>query len=181
MSEINVKVVLPENQIDVTGKLGIADLRKILGDFFVLADAVYDIVTAKNVYGGLTRLVEVIGEYKDPSAAFGLAWMQFKDLDPTEAKAIYDGVVEMFDIEDDELEAKIEKVLMIPVVGFAEFTDAKGIIDKAATMNAELSGFAKVKALVELFSEEGLDQVWETYEFFLMTISTITALFEKKK
>jgi len=179
MSEI--KVTLPDNQLEITGKLGIGELRKVLGDFFVLADAVYDIVSAKNVYGGLTKLVEVIGEYKDPSAAFGLAWSQFKDLDSVEAIAIYDGVVEMFDIDDDVLEEKIEKVLMIPVMGFKEFSEASDIIKRGHKMNEDLSGFAKVKALVELFSEEGLDQVWDTYEFFLTAFTAISDLFEKKK
>jgi len=179
MSEI--KVTVPDVQLEFKGALSVDQIKKVLTDFFYAAYAINDIVSAKDVHKGLLKLVTVIGEYKDPIASFGLAWNQFQDLDEEEAEEVYQLVVELFDIEDDELEAKIEALLYIPILGFKEFNDAKAILEKVQAINEDLSGFEKIKAYVALFSEEGMDQVWDTYEFFLKTFAAVTALFEKKK
>lgn len=179
MSEI--KVTIPDTQLEFNGKLGVDQIKKILVDFFYSAYAVHDIVSAKDVHKGLLKLVTVIGEYKDPAAAFALAWKEFQDLDENEAEEVYGLVVELFDIEDDELEAKIEDLLYIPVLGYKEFKDTQRILNKVQSINQNLSGFSKIKAYVDLFSTEGMDQVWDTYEFFLKTYTAISALFEKKK
>lgn len=179
MSEI--KVTMPDTQLEFTGKLTVDQIKKVVTDFFYSAYAVHDIVSAKDVHKGLLKLVTIIGEYKDPVAAFGLAWKEFQDLDEDEAEELYALIVDLFDIEDDELEAKIEDLLYIPVLGFKEFKDAQAIVNKIQSINQDLAGFEKIKAYVELFSEEGLDQVWDTYEFFLKTFTAVSALFEKKK
>lgn len=168
--------------IDRDANLPIDKLKEVIGDGFGVADAAFDIFKGDTARG-LLALAEVVSKYEKPMEAFKTAWAQAADLSEEESKDLYVFVSERFDIEDDVLEAKIERILKLPITGYAEFLDTADAINefKSIWNDPDSSSFQKTRAMFKFASTTGFDQGEDIVGFILELVGAFSDLFKKKK
>jgi hypothetical protein len=180
-----MKIILPQKKIvvDRNENLPIDKLKEVIGDGFGVADALFDIMGKGDTAKGLMALAGIVGKYDAPIEAFKVAWEQAGDLSEEESVDLYAFVTERFDIEDDELELKIERILKLPITGYAEYLDTVDtlLIVQSIWKDETMSRWAKIKALSKYASSDALDQGEDLVDLVTEFISAFRDLFRKKK
>lgn len=131
--------------------LGVDTVKTIIADAFTLTEGIIEMVGG-NLSGGLFKIAGVASRYADNfKEVLDRAIAELRDMSQPEAEQVYDHVVREFDIKDDELEAKIEALLYLPVAGYKEYNDAIAVIAEIRPiLNApDLTFWEKAKAISE--------------------------------
>lgn len=178
------KIDLPTEKVrvDRNTNLGIEELKEVIADFFGTVDAVIDLFNGR-ASDALLKLAQIVGKYQNFQEAIGVAFDQFGDLSEEEAVEVIEHAKEAFDIEDDFLEEKIERVMQLPVTGYAEFLDTIEVIDDIQTTltDPEASRWEKTRAMFTLISSKGFDQGQDVVAFVIEAIAAFRHLFAKKE
>lgn len=181
MKEIKFSLPAQKTIVDRDANLPIDKLKEVISDGFGVTAALYDIF-AGNTSSGLISLAGFVGKYEKPMEAFKTAWSQAADLSEAESKDLYAFVTEKFDLEDDELEAKIERVLKLPITGYAEYLDSIDTIlsIQAIWSDSTTNKWEKIKELTSYASTDALTQGEDLFTLMLETIAAIKDLFSSK-
>jgi len=158
------------------GELGIEQLEEIIADIFAAVDGVVKLFNNEFPTALLT-FAAIASKYQKPKEIFEAALNELREMDEQEALALWQAAADQFDIEDDELEAKIEALLKLPVVTYAEVNDVLGLLKQIQVIvkDEELTFFEKVKSVIalnELIFAEGEDAI----DLILLYVDTIKAL-----
>jgi hypothetical protein len=76
----------------------------------------------------LLALGSILGKYEDPRETFTAALAQLKDLEKDELPDVLEAVKEGFDLENDDLERKIETLLSVLVNGGSEILETLDLV-----------------------------------------------------
>lgn len=158
-------------------QLGVELVKEIITDGFTLSEGVIDIFGGK-LSQGLFKVAAVAAKYSDDfQNAFKRAIAELKDLDESEAQDIYDHVVREFDIENDELEAKIERIAYLPILGFAEYNDTIEAVKaiKPIVNNPNLNLFEKIGQIGQQVGPVA-KQLEDLYNLVMEAIEAFSAL-----
>ena len=158
-------------------KLGVEKVKEIITDGFTAAEGVIALFTG-DFSGGFLKLAAVTAKYSQNfMPALQLAWAELKDLDEAETEEVYNHVTVEFDIENNELEAKIEGLLYLPVLGLKEFNDSIEVVRAIAPIvkDPDLNIFEKI---AEIGKQVGpvAQQLNDLYNFVLTVIDAFSAL-----
>lgn len=180
-----LKIIMPQKKIVVNRNenLPIDVLKEVVGDGFGVADAMFDIFGKGDTAKGLMALAAVVGKYESPMESFKVAWEQAADLSEEESKDLYAFVTERFDIEDDELEVKIERILKLPITGYAEYLDTIDtfLMIQSIWNDETMSRWAKIKALSKYASTDALGQGEDLVDLVTEFIAAFRDLFRREK
>ena len=181
MPQIQFDLPTEKVRVDRNTNLGIEQLKEVIADFFGTIDAIIDLFNGK-ASDALVKLAGIVGKYQNFSEAIGIAFDQFQDLSEEESVEVITHAKQAFDLEDDFLEEKIERVMQLPVTGYAEFLDTVELIDdvQGVLNDPEATRWEKTRAMFTLVSTQGFDQGQDVVAFVVETIAAVKNLFAKK-
>jgi hypothetical protein len=173
---------LPEDKIGFSRdeNLGVENIKVVITDAFSTLDAIIDLFSGK-VESGLFKLAGVVGGYEDFLEALKQALAEFGDLSESEANEVYSHAAEAFDIEDDELELKIERVMKLPISGFAEYMDSVEVVDEIKKVwDSDAPSWEKFRTIFSLAGTSGFNQGEDLVALVMEMLGAIGDLFKKK-
>ena len=132
-------------RIQADGKLGIENLKMIL-EFLVtflvgLTQAIKD-----RAYTQIAALIFTLLRYGNIVALAKMAWDEFKDLSAEESALVSAHFAKVFDLRDDELEAKIEQAVAIIPVAYDIVNDTLDLVSRGQGIWAQLVDIFKSAA-----------------------------------
>lgn len=162
-------------------EFGIDQLKEIIADVFSAVDGFVKLFDGQ-FPNALLTFAAIAAKYQDPKEIFGAALEELKNMDEAEALALWQEAADEFDIEDDELEAKIEALLKLPVVTYAEINDVISLLASIQDVikNENLSFFDKVKGIIEL-NEEIFQEGEDAIDLVVLWVNTIRDILPEKE
>ena len=158
--------------------LGVETLKNVTTDIFKIA-AVATSLAKEFSYDKLFAMLEVFGRYENFSATAGKAVAEIKDLDPEEAQEVYNHATAVFDIEDNQKEAKFERLFYLPVLSYKEVLETRDAVrDVRNILKSDMNWVGKASALSDMSTSlfnQGRDVVGVALEYYM----AITDLFEE--
>ena len=113
--------------------LGVEQIKLAITDMFRIAAAI-SVMFKKFTAEALFEFASVMARYEKPGEIFAKVILEIQDLDLQEAEAVYQHATEEFDIEDDEKEAKIERVMRLPVLTYQEWVESVAAVEKVQSI-----------------------------------------------
>ena len=103
-------------------KLGVGNIKTSFTVLLELREDISDLIKSWSIAKAI-ELVFDLADYKSVLNTFKQAWLEFKDLDPGEAKELADHFNEKFNIPNNELEAHIENGIDLIPKTYAHIKD----------------------------------------------------------
>lgn len=126
-------------------------------------------------------LALIVAKYDEPKAVFILAWNEFKDLDKAEQKAVMDTIRDNFDLDDDDLETKVENLIGVILKAPNQSLES---IDVVLGLVSTIKGFKDdpietIKKVSHDHIPKIIDEGFETWEWIESFYIAITVFFKK--
>lgn len=153
-------------------------LDELVVDIFSAVDAVGKMLKG-DLTTGLLAFAALITKYKNYQPILSEVIAQIKDLDAGEARELFATLKEEFDIEDDELEEKIENIIEIPVNVYEKVGAIATLYEEIAEIlqDEDLDGWAKLEKITD-FNTEIIAQIRDIIRLVKESVDAVKALFE---
>lgn len=150
--------------------MGVDQIKMTITDIFRIAAAI-SVMFKKFTAEALFEFASVMSRYEKPGETFAKVILEIQDLDLEEAESVYQHATEEFDIEDDEKEAKIERVMKLPVLTYQEWVESVAAVEKVqAVLRSDSPWTTKLIMLAEDSDDllrQGFDAVDTVVEYYL--------------
>lgn len=158
--------------------MGVSKIKEVITDAFIVVTNIGRLTKRFSV-DPIFAILPVLAKYENPKEAFALAVQEFRELSADEADEITEHLKAEFDIENDEIEARIERVLSLPADAYREYKESAALVaDMAAVFNnTALTMREKVKEIARM-AERIVDQAFDIIDLVGETIASFGSLLQ---